>query len=73
MKIVQARRELSTIDFFLQYHANDCSESCHSAIMMAVKSLEALERIKDIIDVPFLGGDEERYELICKIVEGVTE
>lgn len=36
----QARREVDSIDFYLQHHTDDYSESSHTAMMMAISALE---------------------------------
>ena len=36
----QARREIDSIDFYLQHHTDDYSESSHTAMMMAISALE---------------------------------
>ena len=36
----QARREIDDIDYYLQHHTDDYSESSHTAMMMAITALE---------------------------------
>ena len=36
----QARREIDDLDYYLQHHTDDYSESSHTAIMMAISALE---------------------------------
>ncbi len=35
-----ARREIESLDYYLQNHTNDYSEESHTAMMMAIKALE---------------------------------
>jgi hypothetical protein len=40
MKNETARREIESLDYYLQNHTDDYSEESHTAMMMAVKVLE---------------------------------
>lgn len=40
MKNETARREIESLDYYLQNHTDDYSEESHTAMMMAVKALE---------------------------------
>lgn len=40
MKNETARREIESLDYYLQNHTNDYSEESHTAMMMAVKALD---------------------------------
>ena len=40
MKNETARREIESLDYYLQNHTNDYSEESHMAMMMAIKALE---------------------------------
>ena len=40
MKNEIARREIESLDYYLQNHTNDYSEESHTAMMMAIKALE---------------------------------
>ena len=40
MKNETARREIESLDYYLQNHTNDYSEESHTAMMMAVEALE---------------------------------
>ena len=40
----QARREIDDIDYYLQHHTDDYSESSHTAMMMAISALEQNEK-----------------------------
>jgi hypothetical protein len=41
MKNETARREIESLDYYLQNHTDDYSEESHTAMMMAIKALEA--------------------------------
>lgn len=36
----EARREIDSLDFYLQNHTDDYGEESHTAMMMAIKALE---------------------------------
>lgn len=40
MKNETARREIESLDYYLQNHTDDYSEESHTAMMMAIKALE---------------------------------
>ena len=40
MKNKTARREIESLDYYLQNHTDDYSEESHTAMMMAIKALE---------------------------------
>lgn len=40
MKNETARREIESLDYYLQNHTNDYSEKSHTAMMMAIEALE---------------------------------
>lgn len=44
MKNETARREIESLDYYLQNHTNDYSEESHMAMMMAIKALEQQPR-----------------------------
>ena len=49
MKNETARREIESLDYYLQNHTTDYSEKSHMAMMMAIKALEQepiLDKIK---------------------------
>lgn len=46
----KARREIDSLDFYLQNHTDDYSEESHAAVMMAIKALEQQDRIAQILD-----------------------
>lgn len=49
-----AKREIDSLDFYLQNHTDDYGESSHTAMMMAAKALETenalIDRVLEIID-----------------------
>lgn len=40
MKNETARREIESLDYYLQNHTNDYSEKSHTAMMMAIEALK---------------------------------
>ena len=40
MKAEVAKREIESLDYYLQNHTDDYSEESHTAMMMAIKALE---------------------------------
>ena len=44
MKNETARREIESLDYYLQNHTDDYSEESHTAMMMAIKALEQQPR-----------------------------
>lgn len=40
----EARREIDSLDFYLQNHTDDYSEESHAAMVMAIKALEEVEK-----------------------------
>lgn len=44
----EARREIDSLDFYLQNHTDDYSEESHMAMVMAIKALEK-EPCEDVI------------------------
>ena len=44
MKIETARREIESLDYYLQNHTNDYSEESHTAMMMAIDALSSSEK-----------------------------
>ena len=50
MTIEEARREIDSLDFYLQNHTDDYSEESHTAMVMAIKALEQQDRIAQILD-----------------------
>ena len=46
----KARREIDSLDFYLQNHTDDYSEESHTAMVMAIEALEKQDRIAQILD-----------------------
>lgn len=46
MKNETARREIESLDYYLQNHTDDYSEESHTAMMMAIDALNNIEVIK---------------------------
>ena len=46
----EARREIDSLDFYLQNHTDDYGEESHTAMMMAIKALEKEPRKGHWID-----------------------
>lgn len=51
MKNETARREIESLDYYLQNHTDDYSEESHTAMMMAVDSLSSSEKSNKWIPV----------------------
>lgn len=49
MKNETARREIESLDYYLQNHTDDYSEESHTAMMMGIKALEEQESVLDKI------------------------
>lgn len=52
MKNETARREIESLDYYLQNHTSDYSEESHMAMMIAIKALEhedVLDKIREEI------------------------
>ena len=58
-----ARREIESLDYYLQNHTNDYSEESHTAMMMAIK---ALEKISHLIDRPCEACEFHKENGCCK-------
>lgn len=50
MKNETAKREIESLDYYLQNHTNDYSEESHTAMMMAMDALKQINKIADIVD-----------------------
>ena len=53
MKNETARREIESLDYYLQNHTDDYSEESHTAMMMAIDALnnaDVLEQIRDEVN-----------------------
>ena len=62
----KAKREIDSLDFYLQNHTDDYSEESHTAMMMAIKSLEQepiLDKIRAEIDEQY--DKVHPYNLSC--------
>lgn len=64
MKNETARREIESLDYYLQNHTNDYSEESHTAMMMAIKALEQQQNIHDTCKkcVEFSEFEQQPYE-----------
>lgn len=51
MKNETARREIESLDYYLQNHTNDYSEESHMAMMMAIKALEQTDKMFFISEI----------------------
>ena len=51
MKEEVAKREIESLDYYLQNHTNDYSEESHTAMMMAVDALNSSEKLNKWIPV----------------------
>lgn len=51
MKNETARREIESLDYYLQNHTNDYSEESHTAMMMAIDALSSSENSNKWIPV----------------------
>ena len=73
----EARREIDDLDYYLQHHTDDYSESSHTAMMMAISALEqsdyektvyaAFSQVKKERDIAIEQLKELGYELGQKI------
>ena len=73
----EARREIDSLDFYLQNHTDDYGEESHTAMMMAIKALEketcadAISR-KSMLDyLKYLHGEMSEEEFV-KALPSVT-
>ena len=70
MKNETARREIESLDYYLQNHTDDYSEESHTAMMMAIKALEqedVLKKIREEIEV--LSNANPSYIHTCDVVD----
>ena len=76
MKNETARREIESLDYYLQNHTNDYSEESHTAIMMAIDALnnaDVLEQIRAEIYEHFMtidGGVHDKSAIKCMEIIG---
>ena len=62
----QARREIDSLDFYLQNHTDDYGEESHTAMMMAIEALSRLENPNKCIPVSERYPEEEGEDyLVC--------
>lgn len=68
MKNETARREIESLDYYLQNHTDDYSEESHTAMMMGIKALEqepVLDKIRAEImklqTYKMFGGEDTVY------------
>ena len=50
MTIEIAKREIDSLDYYLQNHTDDYSEESHTAMVMAKQALEQINKITDLFD-----------------------
>ena len=60
-----ARREIESLDYYLQNHTNDYSEESHTAMMMAIMALEQTRWIPVSKELP-----EENIHVLCQFYMG---
>ena len=63
MKNEIARREIESLDYYLQNHTNDYSEESHTAMMMAIKALE--QEPTRMIDKTNFSYEQYKTDLQC--------
>lgn len=62
MKNETARREIESLDYYLQNHTNDYSEESHTAMMMAIDALSRSE-------IPIACGDAISRKYIIDLID----
>lgn len=76
MKNETARREIESLDYYLQNHTDDYSEESHTAMMMAIDALnnaDVLEQITAEIYEEFMtidGGVHDASAIKCMEIIG---
>ena len=65
MKSETARREIESLDYYLQNHTNDYSEESHTAMMMAIDALSSSEKPNKWIPVSKRLPEKYTYTLWC--------
>lgn len=76
MKDETARREIESLDYYLQNHTNDYSEESHTAMMMAIKALEqedVLEKIRTEIKEWYWQADKQALAKDPCIVDAMVD
>ena len=63
MKRETARREIESLDYYLQNHTNDYSEESHTAMMMAIDALSSSENPNRWIPVSERLPEEDGFYL----------
>lgn len=74
MKNETARREVESLDYYLQYHTVGYSEESHMAMMMAIKALDqedVLGKIEEEINSPNRGTCD--YFIVDRIEEIINK
>lgn len=69
MKNETARREIESLDYYLQNHTNDYSEESHTAMMMAVDALSSSENLNKWIPIKTRPLTEKEKEYFFADVE----
>lgn len=65
-----ARREIESLDYYLQNRTDDYSEESHTAMMMAVKALEQKDMLKKIREeIEALSNANPSYTHTCDVVD----
>ena len=80
MKNETARREIESLDYYLQNHTDDYSEESHTAMMMAVKVLDqepcddAISRqAVDELSKELVHTTRDKADFLCNFWEGLQK
>lgn len=65
MKSETARREIESLDYYLQNHTNDYSEESHTAMMMAIDALSSSEKPNKWISVSEGLPEKDSDVIVC--------
>lgn len=68
-----ARREIESLDYYLQNHTNDYSEESHTAMMMAIDALSGSKNSNKWIPVSERLPENSGNYLITYCLQGKTE
>ena len=69
----KARREIDSLDFYLQNHTDDYSEESHTAMVMAIKALEQGPILDKIIDeIMDTGAYEQEVNGETEFLKGIN-